>query len=401
LAVKSTMAETPARKRRQVSLQNALGVSMMPTRGFGNVEVANAFSSAAAIAEREGDARGLFVALRGRGQYQMISGDLPTARDQARHILALAEKIDDPGIFIEAHHLGWSALAFSGDFAAARKHAERGIALYDRERDHRLTYVFSGHDPGMCCRSFGSLAMWQLGYPDTALAMCRDGFALAQVVSHPFSVTIALWAMGILSLLRSDTSDLRGTGEMMIAHCQEKGFAPFIPMGKIFRGGALATEGALAEGIADILAGIAGVRAKGTEYTVPTFFAWLAGLCLEGGQMEQGLAALDEGLAMSEKNADRFSLPEFHRLKGEFLLASSRRAESTAEVCFQEAIQIAHAQDGKMFELRATTSLARLWGASQRRAAARDLLASVYGRFTEGFDTKDLKDAKRLLEQLG
>ena len=401
LAVLATMAETAARNRREISLQNALGVSMMPTRGFGNVEVANAFSSAAAIAEREGDARGLFVALRGRGQYQMISGDLPTARDQARHILALAEKIDDPGIFIEAHHLGWSALAFSGDFAAARKHAERGIALYDRERDHRLTYVFSGHDPGMCCRSFGSLAMWQLGYPDTALAMCRDGFALAQVVSHPFSVTIALWAMGILSLLRSDTSDLRGTGEMMIAHCQEKGFAPFIPMGKIFRGGALATEGALAEGIADILAGIAGVRAKGTEYTVPTFFAWLAGLCLEGGQMEQGLAALDEGLAMSEKNADRFSLPEFHRLKGEFLLASSRRAESTAEACFQEAIQIAHAQDGKMFELRATTSLARLWGASQRRAAARDVLASVYGRFTEGFETKDLKDAKRLLEQLG
>ena len=401
LAVLATMAETAARNRREISLQNALGVSMMPTRGFGNVEVANAFSSAAAIAEREGDARGLFVALRGKGQYQMISGDLPTARDQARHILALAEKIDDPGIFIEAHHLGWSALAFSGDFAAARKHAERGIALYDRERDHRLTYVFSGHDPGMCCRSFGSLAMWQLGYPDTALAMCRDGFALAQAVSHPFSVTIALWAMGILSLLRSDTSDLRGTGEMMIAHCQEKGFAPYIPMGKIFRGGALATEGALAEGIADILEGIAGVRAKGTEYTVPTLFAWLAGLCLKGGQMEQGLTALDEGLAMSEKNADRFSLPEFHRLKGEFLLASSRRAESTAEACFQEAIQIARTQDGKMFELRATTSLARLWGASQRRAAARDLLASVYGRFTEGFETKDLKDAKRLLEQLG
>ena len=116
--------------------------------------------------------------------------------------------------------------------------------------------------------------------------------------------------------------------------------------------------------------------------------------------MEQGLTALDEGLAMSEKNADRFSLPEFHRLKGEFLLASSR-AESTAEACFQEAIQIARTQDGKMFELRATTSLARLWGASQRRAAARDLLASVYGRFTEGFETKDLKDAKRLLEQLG
>jgi len=204
--------------------------------------------------------------------------------------------------------------------------------------------------------------------------------------------------MGILSLLRSDTRDLRGTGEMMIAHCQEKGFAPYIPMGKIFRGGALATEGALAEGIADILEGIAGVRAKGTEYTVPTFFAWLAGLCLEGGQMEQGLTALDEGLAMSEKNADRFSLPEFHRLKGEFLLASSRRAESTAEAYFQEAIQIARTQDGKMFELRATTSLARLWHRQHRTREARKLLAPVYRRFTEGLGTADLKTAKALLD---
>ena len=126
----------------------------MPTRGFGNPEVANAFESAAAIARQEGDTRGLFVALRGQGQYQMISGDLRTARDQARNILALADEIGDAGFPIEAHHLAWSTLPFTGDFAAAREHAERGMALYDRERDHRLTYIFSGHDPGVCCRAF-------------------------------------------------------------------------------------------------------------------------------------------------------------------------------------------------------------------------------------------------------
>jgi class 3 adenylate cyclase/predicted ATPase len=401
LAVLETMGETVARSRLGISLQNALGVCLMPTRGFGNPEVANAFATAAAIAGKEGDARGLFVALRGQGQYQMISGDLRTARDQAGNILALAEKIDDPGFFIEAHHLGWSALTFTGDFAAARRHAEQGRALYDRGRDHRLTYRFSGHDPGMCCRSFGSLAAWQLGFPDTALAMCRDGLALAEAVSHPFSVTIALWGMGILALLRRDSSELRVTGETMIAHCQEKGFAPFIPVGKIFRGGALAAEGSLAQGVADIREGIAGVRSKGTEYTVPTFLAWMAALCLAGEQMEQGVTALEEGLAMSEKNADRFSLPEFHRLKGELLLAAPRRAESAAEACFREAIEIARAQDGKVFELRATTSLARLWGARNRRAEARALLAPICGWFTGGLETKDLREAKELLEQLG
>ena len=401
LAVLEPMEETEARNRLGISLHNALGVCLMPTRGFGNPEVANAFVTAAAIAHKEGDARGLFVALRGQGQYQMISGDLRTARDQAGNILALAEKIGDPGFLIEAHHLGWSALAFTGDFAAARRHAEQGQALYDRGRDHRLTYRFSGHDPGMCCRSFGSLAVWQLGLPDTALAMCRDGLALAEAVSHPFSVTIALWGMGILALLRRDSSELRVTGETMIAHCQEKGFGPFIPMGKIFRGGALAAEGSLAQGIADIREGIAGVRSKGTEYTVPTFLAWMAALCLTGGQVEQGMAAVEEGLAMSAKNADRFSLPEFHRLKGEFLLASPRRDESAAEACFREAIGIARAQHGKMFELRATTSLARLWGARNRRAEVGGLLAPICGWFTEGLETKDLREAKELLEQLG
>jgi class 3 adenylate cyclase/predicted ATPase len=401
LAVLETMEETEARNRLGISLHNALGVCLMPTRGFGNPEVANAFATAAAIAHKEGDARGLFVALRGQGQYQMISGDLRTARDQAGNILALAENIGDPGFLIEAHHLGWSALAFTGDFAAARRHAEQGQALYDRGRDHRLTYQFSGHDPGMCCRSFGSLAVWQLGLPDTALAMCRDGLALAEAVSHPFSVTIALWGMGILALLRRDSSELRVTGETMIAHCQEKGFGPFIPMGKIFRGGALAAEGSLAQGVADIREGIAGVRSKGTEYTVPTFLAWMAALCLAGGQVEQGMAAVEEGLAMSAKNADRFSLPEFHRLKGEFLLAGSRRDESAAEACFREAIGIARAQHGKMFELRATTSLARLWGARNRRAEVGGLLAPICGWFTEGLETKDLREAKELLEQVG
>ena len=176
---------------------------------------------------------------------------------------------------------------------------------------------------------------------------------------------------------------------------------PSFQWGRSFEAERWPPRGALAQGIADIREGIAGVRAKGTEYTVPTFLAWMAALCLAGGQVEQGVTALEEGLAMSEKNADRFSLPEFHRLKGEFLLAAPSRAESAAEACFREAIEIARAQDGKMFELRATTSLARLWGARNRRAEARGLLAPICGWFTEGLETKDLREAKELLEQLG
>jgi predicted ATPase len=330
----------------------------------------------------------------------MISGDLGTAREQASRILNLAEDLDDPGILIEAHHLGWSALTFTGDFGAARKHAATGIALYDRERDHRLTYIYSGHDPGVCCRSFGSLALWQLGYPNQALAACRDGEALARELSHPFSVTIALWATGMLHLLRRETSATRETGESMIAHCSEKGLPPFIPMGKIFRGGALAEAGELAEGITELRQGIAGVRATGTEYTLPLFYAWLGELCGKGGHVEEGLSSLEEGVVMSEKNGDRFSLPEFHRVRGELLLARSARSKNEAEDAFRQAIKIAREQEAKSLELRAATSFARLWGEQRKRSEAHDLLAPLYGWFTEGFDTADLKEAKALLGEL-
>ena len=244
----AALPETAARDDREIALQNTLGVCLMPTRGFGNPDVAAAFTRAAEICERVDDARGLFVALRGKGQYHMISGDMKAARDDTRRVLALAERIDDHGFLIEAHHLGWSALCFSGDFRAAQRHAEEGIARYERERDHRLTYIYSGHDPGMCCRAFGSLSLAQLGYPDRALALCRDGLALAELLAHPFTVAIALWATGILHQLRREPDASREVGERIISYCSEKGLPPLVPLGKVFRGDALAQQGEFARG---------------------------------------------------------------------------------------------------------------------------------------------------------
>jgi predicted ATPase len=141
------------------------------------------------------------------------------------------------------------------------------------------------------------------------------------------------------------------------------------------------------------------MRGSGTEYTLPLFVAWLADLCAAGGRLDEGFSAIKEGLAMCEKSGDRFSLPEFYRVKGKLLLTRSAQNEAEAEACFKQAIDIAYAQEAKLLELRASLSLAQLWGENRRRAEAHDLLASVYDWFTEGFDTSDLKDAKAFLEQ--
>jgi predicted ATPase len=394
------LPETAARHRREIALQNTLGVCLMPTRGFGNPDVAAAFTRAAEICQLVDDARGLFVALRGKGQYNMISGDMQTARDDTRRILALGKRMDDHSFLIEAHHLGWSALCFTGDFRTAQRHAEEGIARYERERDHHLTYVYSGHDPGMCCRAFGSLSLGQMGYPDRALGLCRDGLALAEVLAHPFTVAIALWATGILHQLRREPDATREAGERMISYCSEKGLPPLVPLGKVFRGDALARQGEYAEGIAQMRDGIAELRSSGTLFSVPSFFPALASACARCGNVGEGLAAIEEGLTMARTGGDRFSLPEIHRVKATLLLTRSAADRAAAEGAYGEAIEIARGQQARLLELRAATGLARLWGENGERGAARELLAPVYEAFTEGFYTPDLRDAKALLDEL-
>ena len=394
------LPETTARDFREIILQNTLGVCLMPTRGFGNPEVAAAFTRAAEICKRVDDARGLFVSLRGKAQYHMISGDMRTACDDARRILALAEGVGDHDFLIEAHHLGWSAFCFAGEFRTAQRHAEEGVSHYERERDHHLTYTYSGHDPGMCARAFGSLSLGQLGYSDRALALCRDGLALAEGLAHPFTVAIALWATGILHQLRREPDETREVGGRMIHYCSEKGLRTMVPIGKVFRGDALAWHGEFAEGIAQMREGITELRSIGTLFSLPSFFAALASACARCGHIGEGLAAVEEGLAMTRVGGDRFSLPEIHRIKAKLLLARSVVDRDAAEAALSEAIEVARGQTARLLELRAAMSMARLWRDQGKRDEARELLAPVYGWFTEGFDTRDLKEAKALLEEL-
>jgi predicted ATPase len=400
LALLAGLPETTALHHREINLQNALGVCLMPTRGFGSPEVAAAFNRAAEICTRVDDDRGLFIALRGKGQYHMISGDMRTACDDARRILALAEEVGNHDFLIEAHHLGWSARCFAGEFRAAQQHAEEGISQYERERDHHLTYTYSGHDPGMCARAFGSLSLGQLGYAERALARCREGLALAEVLAHPFTVGIALWAAGILHQLRREPDAMRQIGERMIKYGRENGLRMILPFGKVFRGDAMTQHGDFTEGAAQMREGIRELRSMGTLFSQVSLFAGLADACARCGNVDEGLAAAEDGLAMMRTGGEHFSLPEIHRIKGKLLLIASANDKNAAEAAFNEAHSIARAQQAKLLELRASMSLARLWRDQGKAQQARELLAQVYGWFTEGFDTRDLMEAKVLLNEL-
>ena len=191
---------------------------------------------------------------------------------------------------------------------------------------------------------------------------------------------------------------MRQIGERMIHYGGEKGLRMIGPFGKVFRGDAMTQDGDCAEGIVQMREGISELRSIGTLFSLLTFFAGLADAFARCGNVDDGLAVIEEGLAMMRSGGERFSLPEIHRIQGKLLLAGSDR--DAAETAFREALSIAHAQQAKSLELRAATSLARLWRDQGRRAEAHDILAPVYGWFTEGFDTLDLKEAKAMLDEL-
>jgi predicted ATPase len=250
------------------------------------------------------------------------------------------------------------------------------------------------------CHSLGTRTLWCLGYPDQGLVQSREALTLAQQLVHPFSLNLALCCAATLSQLRREVRAAQECAEAAISLATDQGFPFWIAIGSILRGWALVQQGQIKEGIEQLHQGLRAHRATGAELDRPYLLALLADAYGTIGKTEAGLTALAEALTLADTTGERFYEPERYRLKGTFLLQQSSSNHTEAETCFHHALDIARSQQAKSFELRTATSLARLWQQQGKHQAAHDLLASVYGWFTEGFDTADLKDAKALLDAL-
>ena len=400
LALLPGLADAAVRRRLEMSLQNSLGVCLMPIKGFGDDEIDQTFTRAVELAEIEGDRMGRFVALRGKGQYHMISGNIALAKQQATHLLTLSKEFDDRGMTIEAHHIGWGSKIFSGDLHEAYHHSKTAISLYQRDRDHELTHIYSGHDPCVCAHCFGSLALWQLGLADQSWDECTNAQDLAFDLEHAFTTTVASWMKALLLMLRRDTTGLAVVGDFVFKHCHDKGFAGFAPLGQVFSGAARAADDSDADALTEMRKGFAGVRASGMEYSLAAFYAWLVECHLRQGDFAAAHMALAEGTEMAQRNSDKFVMSEFLRLRGELLLATDAGEKEAVLALHREAVDCAHGMEAKMLELRAANALAKLLGEQGRREEAGKLLSPLYDQFTEGFDTVDLLEAKSLIGAL-
>jgi class 3 adenylate cyclase/predicted ATPase len=397
LALLEMLPETPEGTQQKVEMHIALGASLIATKSYAAPEVGETYRRAQHLCQYLDDPHQLFPVLRGLGIYYLVRAELQTAHTLGEQLLALARQVQDAAMLVAAHRALGSTLFHLGTPASAHTHFTQGMAVYDPQQ-HRAAAFLYGDDSGVVCHSFAALTLWILGYPDQGLARSQEAVTLAQQCAHPLSLSFVLTFTAMFHQFRRELHATQECVEATIVLATEQGFPLWVAVGSLLRGWTLVQGGEAQEGVEQMHQGLRAHRGTGAEIFRPY---WLALLAEAHGTTEEphaGLTVLTEALTLVDTTGERWYEPESHRLKGELLLQQSSDNQADAETCFHQAIAIAQNQQAKSWELRAATSLARLWQSQGKREEARQVLRDVYSWFTEGFDTADLIDAKALLD---
>ena len=401
LGLLALLPETPVRAQQELDLQLALGPALVATKGPATPEVEQIYARARALCQQVGDTPQRFPTLRGLWRFYWSRGALPTAREIGEQLFGLAQRAADPTHrLVIAHDALGVTLFYLGDYAAARTHLEQAIALTDPAAQQAVA-LYHGWAPGVMCLAAVANTLWCLGFPAQAVQRGQEALALAQALAHPYSLGVAQVFAAWLYHRCREASAVQVQADALLALATAQGFPFYEGFGTAWRGWALAMQGEGATGLTQLRQGMAALLAVGQERERPLCLVLLAEAMEHTGQVEEGLRLLAEALEAFEATGQGDMLSEAYRLQGVLLLQQAVPDAAQAEACFQQALAIARRQQAKSWELRAATSLCWLWQQQGKRAAARELLAPIYGWFTEGFDTADLQDAKALLADLG
>ena len=398
LAQLALLPDDPNRQRRELGYRIALAAVLIAAKGSAATETGEAYTRARELWERLGSPTEFLHLLFGQSRFHGYRGEYELAQRLDEDLLRLSrERNDSSGLVLGHLSLGRN-LMFAGGFASARSHLEEVLAIHELNSHGALAHQVGTH-PHVNSRAYLGLVLFCLGFPEQALAQSDAAVAEARKLTHPPSLALALGCGSRLLSLVRDIVPLNTGAEELISMSTEQGFPLWRAFGTIHRGWAKVQSGNVGEGISLLCGGLMDYRATGSEAWTPHYTTLLAEACEIAGQLEEGVTLLDDASRMIERTGERWFVAELNRLKGRLLLRQGHTEE--AEILYRKALSIAREQEAKLWELRAAVSLARLRCDHGRRAAARDLLAPVYGWFNEGFDTADLKDAKALLDELG
>jgi predicted ATPase len=391
------LPDSPERQQEELEFCSSLSAALRAVKGQGAPETGHAYARARELWERLGSPSEFLQIPYGQSRYHAHRGELHLAQRLDEDLLRLSRQRNDAAGLVLGHLSSGVNLMFAGRFALSRTHLEKALARHD-PISHRPLIHHAGAHPHVFSQAYLGNALFCLGFPDQALARSRANIPEARRLAHPPSLAGGLAIGARLLCLAGDDAALDEWVNQLVAVATEQGFPHWRAQGEIYRGWVKVKSGDVTEGMSLLRSGSTAYRASGVALFVPHYFDLLAAACEIAGQIEEGLTLLDDALRIVERTGERWFAAELNRHKGQLLLRQGH--SEGAEELYRKALDIAEEQEARLWKLRAAASLARLRRDQSRRAEARDLLAPVYGWFTEGFGTPDLKDAKALLDEL-
>jgi DNA-binding winged helix-turn-helix (wHTH) protein/predicted ATPase len=390
------LPDSAERAEQELCLQLTLGVPLIASEGYAAADVGNVYLRARELCQKLGDTPDISEVLWGLWTFYILRAELKTAHEIAQELLSLAERLPYPGLAMRGHLMVGVSQFHLGEFGPAIEALEKALSLYNPER-HLDDAVFYSQHPGVAMQCFAAWTLWFLGRPEQALQRMDEALAKARELSEPNGLAHAFLFAAVLHQLRGDVRTSQEHAEAGIAVSTEHGLIMYLAQTTIIHAWTLLEQGDQQEAIARMDHGLAAYQTSGTCLLRPQFLALRARACEATDQLVEGIRLMDESLETAHRTGDACYLAELYRIKGDLLL---KQFPAQAETCFEQAKEIAEQQQARSWELRAVTSLARLYRQQGKREQARTLLAEIYERFTEGFDTADLRAAKALLDQL-
>ncbi len=393
------LPESSEQMREEIAIRLALGGAQVQSLGPTAAEVGETYRQAEGLCERFGTPKDRFTALWGLWFFHYMRGDVHRMREFGDGLLPLAQKLNDRALLLEAHHVQWAGLSLVGDLQKALAHTNEGIALYDRAAHHALTFVYGGHDPGLCARNLNAVSLCLLGYPEQARRGCEVALNLAREIGHPYTLMEGVFNILLVALLVRDPAGIeQHVSDLGKLICGGK--LPRDASGLVdgFRGWAVAELGSVLDGLDLLHRGCAVWQSFFGAWCLP-LDASIAATLGKAKKADEGLRLIKDALDTAEQGGAHWWDAELYRVRASLYLVADPE-HSRAETDLKRALAAARATKARWFELRAANDLARLFVERAELQKAYDLLGPIYGWFTEEFEAPDLIEAKTLLDEL-
>ena len=403
LELLETLPDSPERAEQELALLAALASPLMSAKGYAAPEVQETQARARVLCQRAEATPKIFPVIRSLISFHQVRAEPQVAYELGEQLFSLLEHVDDTLARVQAHYGHGATLFNLGKLSESNAQMKQSLTLYDPGQHKEHIVMYGGYDPGVACRNWLAMNTWLLGYPDQAQEWMADGLKLAQELGHPYTLSWTLYIDSVISQFLHDWPSAQSKSEAALAICQEHDFPYISSMCTIHRGWARIEQGDTEEGVAELRHGLALHEATGAAIIRPLYKGMLAATQARGGQFTEAFALAEEAMAEMEATNQYLHAADLCRLKGMLLLFHPDQGGDTseAEACFQRGLEVARQQETKSVELQVAMALGRVWHNQGKIEEAQELVAPVYDWFTEGFETKELQDAKAFLDELG